>query len=401
MGRRVGTLVACSALLVSALSACGGGSGGDDDKIVFGFVGALTGPLSSSGIAARVGAEVAVAKANKSGGAGDPEVKLVVRDTGGDATKAVAATRELAQQGAQAIYFTTESMPAVQDVLNQTKIIGLGAGTGPILAKLGEGKTYKWGFSVGDNDGDPAVQPLLDYASKNATGGVVGQLNEASAYGKGQVKITEALVSQRYPNVRLVTSDFPTGATSVTRQLNELKGKGVSSLITWTYGAGLVQTMKSVGESDYNGLLVGPKAMGDPAVVAAAPKEVLAKAVGGPLPKTFLAQDAGQPGTGAAGEFVQGYKAKRGQQTFSAIDQVGAYGYDAVTLVVAAAAKAGGTDPAGIKKALMSGQSFPGAQGDYVYGPDKRLGLTPDQLGLFQPQFPCDAGTCRQAAVDS
>ncbi|GLZ06188.1 branched-chain amino acid ABC transporter substrate-binding protein [Actinomadura sp. NBRC 104412] len=400
MWRSMGVLAACAALLVPAVSACGGGgSGSGEDKIVFGFVGALTGPLSSSGIAARAGAEVAVDKANQAGGQGGPKVELIVRDTGGDATKAVAATRELAQKGVQAIYFTTESMPAVQDVLNQSKILGLGPGTGPILAKLGESKTYKWGFSVGDNDGDPAVQPLVDYASKHATGGIVGQLNEASAYGKAQVEITKSLVSRSYPNIRLVNSDFPTGATSVTRQLNGLRSQGANALIAWTYGAGLVQTMKSVGESGYKGVLVGPKAMGDPAVIAAAPKEVLAKSVGGPLPKTFLADGDGQAPSGAAGEFVQGYKAKRGKQTFSALDQVGAYGFDAVTLVRTAADKAGSTDPAEIKKVLMSGQRFAGAQGNYVYGPDKRLGLSPDQLGLFQPSFPCDAGTCRQAAV--
>lgn len=400
MRRQVGVFITCTALLASAVSACGGESdGGTRDKITFGFVGALTGPLSASGIAARAGAEVAVDKANKEAGNGGPTVEFIARDTGGDATKAVAAVRELAQRGVQAIYLTTESMPAVQDVLNQSKIIGIGPGTGPILSKLGESKTYKWTFSVGDNDGEPSVQPLVEYASEHASDGIVGQLNEASAYGKAQVEITKALVSRSYPNVRLVNADFPTGATSVNRQLNSLKSGGAKAIIAWTYGSGLVQTMKSVGETGYDGVLVGPKAMGDPAVIAAAPKEVLATSVGGPLPKTFLARTDGEPASGTAGEFVQGYKAKRGQQTFSALDQVGAYGFDAVTLIRAAAAKAGSTDPSEIKKVLMSGEQFTGAQGTYVYGPDKRLGLAPDQLGLFQPSSPCDDGTCREAAV--
>lgn len=404
--------VAVCGLLLAALtiSACGGGdggatgtagatgsatttpAGGDGKPITIGFVGALTGPLSASGNNALNGLKAGVAYVNEQGGG--HTYRIDTRDSAGDPTRAVAATRELTQGGVAGIYYTTEAFPGVQDILNQAKTIGVSPGIGPILDKVGDTKTYPWAFSTGTAAGPPAVAPHVAFAKANGT--VVAELSEASAYGKAQAALTDA-EAKNDPSLKLVSADFPTTATDVSKQLGDLKASGAKTLIVWTYGQGLVTVIQSLKKVGWAPKLAGPLALADPATVQAAPHALLAGAVAGPLPTTFMADSPGQAPAGLADEFVRRYLAGTGKKDFTGLDEVGAFSFDTAIVLDAAVRAAGGTDAEKMKAALTSGTPIEGAQGSYVFGPDQRIGLGADQLGLFQAGEACSAGTCVKA----
>lgn len=73
------------------------------DPIKIGYLPALTGPSSSTGIGINRGTQLAVDQINKSGGINGRKVELIVRDTQSDPTKAVNAVAELTQREKAAI----------------------------------------------------------------------------------------------------------------------------------------------------------------------------------------------------------------------------------------------------------------------------------------------------------
>jgi branched-chain amino acid transport system substrate-binding protein len=68
------------------------------EPIRIGWLPALTGPSSSTGVAINRGTEFAVNEINKAGGVNGRMIELVVRDTQSDPTKAVNAAVELMRQ---------------------------------------------------------------------------------------------------------------------------------------------------------------------------------------------------------------------------------------------------------------------------------------------------------------
>src|ERR1700733_9383669 len=66
------------------------------EPILIGYLPALTGPSSSTGIGINRGVELAVKEINAAGGIDGRQIELIVRDTQSDPTKAVNGAAELA-----------------------------------------------------------------------------------------------------------------------------------------------------------------------------------------------------------------------------------------------------------------------------------------------------------------
>ena len=69
------------------------------EPIRIGFLPALTGPSSSTGVAINRGTALAVEEINAAGGINGRQIELIVRDTQSDPTKAVNAATELHAPG--------------------------------------------------------------------------------------------------------------------------------------------------------------------------------------------------------------------------------------------------------------------------------------------------------------
>ena len=65
------------------------------DPILIGYLPALTGPSSSTGVGINRGIQLAVQEINAAGGIGGRQIELITRDTQSDPTKAVNGAAEL------------------------------------------------------------------------------------------------------------------------------------------------------------------------------------------------------------------------------------------------------------------------------------------------------------------
>lgn len=380
--------------IVWGVSGCSGGPAAESDgsTIKIGFIGSLTGPLAASGKVSLDGLQ-AGAKYIEAQYPGS-KVEIVQRDTKGEPTAAVAATRALAQEHVTALYYTTEAFAPVQDVLNQVEIpADTAGGIGPILNEVGDTKRYKYAFSTGAGTaGDTSVIPLLNYAA--SAGNHLAMLNDSTAYNTSQAELTKTIASAQYPQIDLVTQSFPSTASDVTAQLNKLRDSGSPSIIVWSYGSPLVAVMSSLSKIGWNPQMSGVLGVGDPAASELIPNGMKNTVAAGPMAKTFLSAQPGSSPTGITAEFVKLFLEVKGKSDFVALDTVGATSFDWVLLVHQAAQKSSSADPKKIKEQLVSGNTFNGANGVYTFGPDKRIGIGSDQLATFLPAQPCIKGSC-------
>src|SRR6266581_9615708 len=94
-GSAAGAMSLASGLASPAIAA--------NDPIKIGYLPALTGPSSSTGVGINRGTELAVNEINAAGGIDGRKIELIVRDTQSDPTKAVNAVAELTQRQKVAI----------------------------------------------------------------------------------------------------------------------------------------------------------------------------------------------------------------------------------------------------------------------------------------------------------
>lgn len=401
--RKTVLALAAMATLALSLAACGGGGGSTGgggesaeapDHIKIGFIGSLTGPLASSGVSSLEGLKVGAEYAESVNDG--LTVEIVERDTAGEATTAVAQTRELAQAGVTAIYFSTEAFPPVQDVLNQVKIPGgTAGGIGPILDKTGDSKQYKYAFSTGAGTSGPtSIIPIFDYLSQ--FGNKIGMLDDSSAFNKSQAELAETIADDDYPDLELVGSSFPSTASDATAQLAELQGADVDSMILWSYGAPAVTAMSSLAKLGWTPQMGAELGIGAPATVELIPDSMVENIAAGPITKTFVDPEVQ---TDITKEFVKRYVEATGKTEFTALDTVGAISFDWAVIVTQAVMESGSTNGDEIKDYLTAGNPLEGANGTYTFGPDERIGIGADQLTLFNPAEPCSLeGLCVEMA---
>src|SRR6476619_8516979 len=75
------------------------------NPILIGYLPALTGPSSSTGVGINRGIQLAVQEINKAGGIDGRQIELITRDTQSDPTKAVNATAELTRAAKVSVVF--------------------------------------------------------------------------------------------------------------------------------------------------------------------------------------------------------------------------------------------------------------------------------------------------------
>src|SRR3954451_21060712 len=73
--------------------------------ILIGYMPALTGPSSSTGVGINRGTQLAIEEINKAGGIDGRQIELITRDTQSDPTKAVNGAAELTRRAKVSVVF--------------------------------------------------------------------------------------------------------------------------------------------------------------------------------------------------------------------------------------------------------------------------------------------------------
>ncbi len=106
--------VACAAVMAATVSGCSKeGTDGDDNTLVIGGIGPVTGEAAVYGIAVRNGIQLAVDEINEAGGINGMKLKLDFQDDVHDAEKSVNAYNTIKDNGAKLLIGTVTSGPCI------------------------------------------------------------------------------------------------------------------------------------------------------------------------------------------------------------------------------------------------------------------------------------------------
>ena len=324
--------------------------GGATMKI--GMCAPVTGPAAEAGRYAIQGAKLALESVNKAGGILGKKAELVIEDDQTTNPGIVLAFSKLAAQSDIVAFLgsirSTQVHAMAPDVLKLGKPVMIG-GTDPNLTHMGN----KWLFRFRPND-SYSGRVIAEYGVKTIGKKKWAIVHSTDAFGTaGGKALTEALTKQGCAPV--LNQGYANQSQDFTPVVLAIKQSGadiLGSYFTFENDLGIfARQLRQLG--------VNIPWVGSPSIV-----DVTALKLAGPaLYGTFGVADYAEDSSDAAKAFGKAYRAV----AKVAPDNQASWTYDAVNVLSAAINKAGSTDPAKIRTAILATKKFAGAEGEYNF----------------------------------
>ncbi|WP_050697286.1 ABC transporter substrate-binding protein [Anaeromassilibacillus senegalensis] len=381
MKKRLLAMFLAAAMMLTAVTGCGGDQGGagnggsEDGDIKIGGLAPLTGDVSVYGIAVDNGVQIAIHDIGANGGVLGRDIHYIMYDEKGDATEAVNAYNKLVQSDkVVAIIGDVTSKPtlavAQQAVKDKIPMI-TASGTAENITATGE-NIFRACFI------DPFQGELMaSYAAKKLgkkTAAVIYDISDD--YSKGLYESFEAAAKDLGLEVVQVEG-YSKGTVDFKAQLTNIKSKNPDVIFLPVYYQDVALIAVQAKELGITAQFLG--ADGWDGVTGQVDVSNM-DAVNGAY---FCSQYSAQSDDPKMQEFLKKYKELYGTDA----SQFAVLGYDAMMMLAQAINEAGSTDSAAITKALAE-IDFTGLTGHMVFdekrNPIKSAAITQIQDGAYQ-----------------
>jgi len=312
----------------------------------------VTGPAAEQGLWAQNGAKLALAAVNKAGGVLGKQVELVIEDDQTTNPGIVLAFSKLAAQSDIVAFLgsirSTQVLAMAPDVLKLGKPVMIG-GTNPDLTHMGN----QWLFRFRPND-SYSGRVIADYGVNTLGKKKWAIVHSTDAFGTaGGKALTDALTKLGAPPV--LDQGYANQSQDFTPVVLAVKQSGADVLGTYfTFENDLgifARQLRQLG--------VTIPWVGSPSVVAVSSTKLAGPALFGTYGVADYAEDSSEASKAFGTAYREAYK--------FAPDNQSAWPYDAVTILAAAINKAGSTDPAKIREAILAIKNYAGAEGVYNF----------------------------------
>lgn len=349
-------------LLILSLSGCGqstssaasGTASGAASKtpIRIGQATALTTEYVMTGQYLSNGAKMAVDEINANGGILGRKVELVQEDAQNTNPAMVNAVNKLvSSDNVVAILgpdLSTQNFAAAP-IINKAKIPMLVQGTSVTLLD-----NNPWYFRLRPDD-SIAAKVAVKYALETLKLKNIAIAHDTDEFGVGGMKLVQAAAKDLGANI-VANESFNSNDKDLSAQLTNIKNKGAQAIIIWGHGPQQATMMRQNVQLGINLPIIGSASMAMPSTLQLAgdtSNNMYAVVDSAPTLST-------DPKTK---EFVANYrKLYKADPDFHAPAT-----YDGVYLLKMAIEKAGSTDPAAIRKALLTIQNYHGASNDFTF----------------------------------
>jgi branched-chain amino acid transport system substrate-binding protein len=312
----------------------------------------VTGPAAEQGLWAQNGAKLALAAVNKAGGILGKQVELVIEDDQTTNPGIVLAFSKLAAQPDIVAFLgsirSTQVMAMAPDVLKLGKPVMIG-GTNPDLTHMGN----QWLFRFRPND-SYSGRVIADFGVNTLGKKKWAVLHSTDAFGTaGGKALSAALEKLGSPSV--LDQGYANQSQDFTPVVLAIKQSGadiLGSYFTFENDLGIfARQLRQLG--------VNIPWVGSPSIT-----NITALKLAGPaLYGTYGVADYNEDSCDGAKAFGKLYR----DAVKVAPDNQSSWTYDAISVLSAAINKAGSTDPAKIREAILATQKFPGAEGEYNF----------------------------------
>src|SRR6476646_12157248 len=312
----------------------------------------VTGPAAEQGLWAQNGAKLALAAVNKAGGVLGKQVELVIEDDQTTNPGIVLAFSKLAAQpdivGFLGSIRSTQVHAMAPDVLKLGKPVMIG-GTDPTLTHMGN----QWLFRFRPND-SYSGRVIADYGINTLGKKKWAIVHSTDAFGTAGGKALASAL-EKLGNPAVLDQGYANQSQDFTPVVLAIKQSGADILgtyVTFENDLGIfARQLRQLG--------VNIPWVGSPAIV-----NITALKLAGPaLYNTYGVADYAEDSSEGSKAFGKIYR----DAVKVAPDNQSSWTFDAISVLSAAINKAGTTDPAKVREAILAIKKFPGAEGEYNF----------------------------------
>ena len=367
MIRKVAILTVCTALLAALPAAAA-------ETIKIGAILAVTGPAAFLGAPESKTLEMLVAEVNAAGGINGLKVELVIKDSAGDAEKAISMAKQLVEEEKVFAILgpstSGESMKIKQYMEeNATLLLSCAAAeaiTTPIL---------KWVFKTPQNDANAARWIFTDMKKKGIK--KVGVLVSNSGFGKAGQGQLEKLAPEFGIEI-VIAETYDKAAVDLDAEVTKLKAKEVEAVVNWSIEPAQSKVPVSMRKMGWMVPLYQSHGFGNIKYAEAAGPA--AEGILFPAGRLLVADSLADthPQKSVLMKYKKDYEAKNNEYAST----FGGHAYDAFTLL-AKAIEVGGPDKEKARAALEGLKGFVGTAGTFNFSATDHNGLGMDAFELL------------------
>jgi len=367
MIRKMTVLTACAVLLAALPAAAA-------ETIKIGAVLAVTGPAAFLGAPEAKTLEMLAAQFNAAGGIKGMKVELLIKDTAGDAEKALSLAKQLVEE--EKVFAVIgpstsgESMKIKQYMdENATLLISCAAAeaiTTPIM---------KWVFKTPQNDANAARWIFTDMKKKGIK--KIGVLASNSGFGKAGAGQLEKLAPEFGIEIA-ISESYDKAAVDLDAEVTKLKSKDVQAVVNWSIEPAQSKVPVSMRKMGWMVPLYQSHGFGNIKYAEAAGPA--AEGILFPAGRLLVAD--GLADSNAQKALLLKYKKDFEAATKEAPSTFGGHAYDAFTLL-AKAIEVGGPDKEKARAALENLKGFVGTAGVFTFSATDHNGLGMDAFELL------------------
>jgi len=351
-----------------------------NEPIRVGYLPALTGPSSSTGIGINRGIQLAVQEINAAGGINGRQLELITRDTQSEPTKAVNGAAELTHGEKVSVVFgpvnSGESL-AVVPLLARAKVPQVHPCW---VDTLTDPKKYPMCFRNAPTNqqiGAAANRYVVEVLKRKK----VAVISDTTGYGTASVNAYVPMLKTMKADV-VYQGNVDAANPDLRPELLRMQSAGAEAIMPWSVNAGfLSRIINTRGQMGWDVPIVGQTTLGSGQTKALLEKpEYWAKV----YPNNFrpVCYAAGGKLTERTNEFLGRLKSAKIDMGDTLLWWI-ALGYDSPRLI-AQAMKAVGTEPKQVVGYLNKLKGFPGVYGDISFTPEQHNGYPDDEIVMVE-----------------
>jgi branched-chain amino acid transport system substrate-binding protein len=350
------------------------------DPIQVGYLPALTGPSSSTGIGINRGIELAVKEINAAGGIDGRQIEMITRDTQSDPTKAVNGAAELTRGQKVSVVFgpvnSGESL-AVVPLLARTNTPQVHPCW---VDTLTDAQKYPMCFRNAPTNqqiGGAANRYVVEVLKKKK----VAVISDTTGYGTASVNAYVPMLKQIGADV-VYQGNVDAANPDLKPELLRMQSSGAEAIMPWSVNAGfLSRIINTRGQMAWDVPIVGQTTLG-----SGQTKDLLEKPEywGKVYPNNFrnVCYAPGGKLTDRTREFLDRLKSAKIDMGDTLLWWI-ALGYDSPRMI-AEGMKAVGAEPEKLVGYLNGLKNFPGVYGDISFTKDKHDGYPDSQVVMVE-----------------
>jgi branched-chain amino acid transport system substrate-binding protein len=349
------------------------------EPILIGYLPALTGPSSSTGIGINRGTQLAVEEINAAGGIDGRQIELIVRDTQSDPTKAVNGAAELIHSKVNVIFGplnSGESLAAVPLIARSNTLQ-----VHPCwVDSLTDPKKYPMCFRNAPTNqqiGAAANRYVLEVLKNKK----VAVISDTTGYGTASVNAYVPMLKAKGAEV-VYQGNVDAANPDLKPELLRMQSGGAEAIMPWSVNAGfLSRIINTRSQMGWDVPIVGQTTLGSGQTKALLDKpEYWAKVYPNNFRPVCFSADNKLPDRTSA--FVDRLKKAKVDMGDTLLWWIGV-GYD-TPYMIAEAIKASGTEPQKMVDYLNKMKEFAGVYGDISFTPDRHDGYPDEEVVMVE-----------------